>query len=98
MKKVFREDFRLEVYPLNPGHFGSFSISGIRRTEDEEFALCESIKRQIRKHVDGIGGVYIVYDTVEQCEFCNSVWEKAWDTEGPICCDKALEEYEGGKK
>ena len=57
-----KTNFYLKVYPKNLGYFGNVFVSGMYRTEKEEQKICEEIKRQILRHVDDVGNIYISWD------------------------------------
>ena len=83
MKKIIREEFRVEVYP---------DIRYMKLTEDRIKSMCDDIALQIRRHVD-VGDVHVTCDTSIVCEYCGYGWEL--DEDGiPACCDKAIEEAE----
>lgn len=47
------------VEPKYAGNYGIFRIGGCQRIPKEEYNLCESIKTDIKRHVDDVGQVYI---------------------------------------
>ena len=87
MKKTRRFNYRVVVEPA----------IYLNDSEQVERAICEYIKEQIKRHVDNVSNVYIRWDTLSFCEHCGRVWEE--DEQGcPLCCDKAIEEWEKQKK
>ena len=64
--------------------------------EDYVKNICETIKQQVKRHVDEAGDVYIQWDTVEYCEFCGYSWEE--DQDGPVCCGQAQKEWDNHKE
>ena len=87
MKKVKRFNYRVVAVPV------------IYPTDSEcEIKVrCESIKNEIKRHIDNIASVYISWDTQVYCEYCGYEWEQ--DENGcPLCCDKAVEEWEKQRK
>jgi hypothetical protein len=53
----------------------------------------------VKRHVDGIDGVDIEYDSV--CVFCGETWEvqkdnsdPGWPKGKPLCCDEAVMAWE----
>lgn len=87
-KVVKHENFRVVVYPRDPGDFGYAQVSGPARTEAEERRLCDEIMRNIRRHVDGIGHVYSTSDRIECCQHCGSQWTEKNEIYNGGCCAK----------
>lgn len=83
MKKRIREDIRVEVTP---------SLWG-RESEQQQEALCQGIAASIRRHVDDVGQVRVVWDSKQVCSFCGMEWEE--DEDGcPVCCGGAQDEWD----
>jgi len=83
MKVTKKENPRVVVYP------SYFSWEGEKAAQD----LCESIKKDIQRHVDGVNQIDIKWDKEEVCSYCGLTWET--DEAGqPQCCTKAQEEWE----
>ena len=82
VKLLVRENFRIEVYP----------DLWIRKTDDAKIEYCNLIKREIHRHIDGVDGALVQWDTKEICEFCKSEWEVD-ETGEPVCCTKAQDEW-----
>lgn len=62
---------------------------------DEFFRdICEEMILQIKRHVDNVGLLHLEWDWI--CSFCGRDWEE--DEDGPLCCTKAVEEYDNDKK
>ena len=87
-KKTIREDFRIRVdadaYSEEQG--GDY----LERT-------LNGMITDIKRHVDGVGWIGIVWDSRDVCEFCNRNWEVSEEPgEGglPLCYGKAHEEWE----
>jgi hypothetical protein len=97
MKKTTRDNYRIEVYPKDPGDFGVCFISGIERSDSELMRALEDIKSQIQRHVDGIGrhSVHIVHDRKDVCEWCGSEWTEGKSPHNGGCCAKDCEVMEG---
>jgi len=91
-KKAHRENFRVEVYPRNPGDFGCGSISGCTQTEKEWEQACQDILDQIKRHVDGLPHRHavgdVVWDTIGVCSFCDRSWTEDSDKYNGGCCDE----------
>ena len=101
-------NFRVVVAPRSLGDFGYGSISDyvicpdpVRR-QREYAQACDEIAQQIRRHVDGVGGVAVEYDTLRECEHCGDRWtEDSADYNGGCCqADQWAEDAraEGGGK
>jgi len=86
-KIVTRTNFRVvaEVY-----EFGKPDANWSERKAN-------SIKEQIKRHIDDIGQVYIEYDTNTTCSHCGYEWEVDPETKEPLCCSKAQQEFEQEK-
>ena len=61
-EKPHTEWFHLEVRPKSAGYFGGAFVSGVHRTPKEAEALAEEMKHAIKRHVDSVGAVYIVWE------------------------------------
>ena len=58
--------------------------------------LFDEIIKRIKRHVDDIQRMDVVYDSEDVCEFCGYDWET--NTDGlPLCCDEAQKEFENHK-
>ena len=56
----------------------------------------EELQREIKKHCDYYEGSILNRKYV--CSFCGADWESSLDETGcPICCDKAMEEFNANK-
>jgi methionyl-tRNA synthetase len=92
VKKI--ENLRVVVEPRGAGDFGFASISGMKRTLEEEMAICEDIIQQIKRHVDDIGSVYLERDSELVCEHCGAYWtEGSASKHNGGCCSKDCEVY-----
>jgi hypothetical protein len=97
VKKTY-ENHRVVVEPRSLGDFGFGSISDYSICPDPEERnarykeICEEIKSDIKRHVDQVGSVYVDFDTVLSCSFCNCEWETDANGE-PLCCDEAVDEW-----
>ena len=95
-----KSNFRVEVYP--------YALLGqSHESENDLLNKCEEIKRQIKRHIDGIGSCDVDYDTELICSYCSFIWEELEDykyyyienhkiicTMSPCCCDRAVREWE----
>ena len=95
MKTTLKENYRVIVEP----HY-SLYLRGEER-EDDARSTCESIVDEIKRHVDDIQSVDIIFDESEICEFCQTEWE-VYDQDFPeddiikglpACCRKAQDEF-----
>jgi hypothetical protein len=93
MKVTYQENYRVVVEPRGLGNFGCVHMSDglIERDPQKRAArykdLCESIKDDIKRHVDDVGSVYIESDTVKECSHCGSTWSEKSDQYNGGCCD-----------
>jgi len=106
VKKTIKENFRVEVFPKSLGDFGLVRISDYAVEPDEENrnqeykAVCEDIVCQIERHVDGVGSIYVEFDTRHVCSFCGFDWDVNTDPDDPdfgfgepCCCTAAQDEW-----
>ena len=83
-KKQVKSDFHVIIWPKG--------CSWIPTTHEDYEKTCQEIKRQVKRHIDNVASVAIVYDSEWICEYCNRLWEE--DENGlPVCCDKAQEKF-----
>lgn len=89
MKRIERENIRVEVTPRQPGDYGFGHIGLPARPADEEIRLCEEIAREIRRHVDDLGrsSVIVQWDNVPYCDHCGSSWTEGDSPHNGGCCD-----------
>lgn len=79
-KRIQWENYRVVVTPRRVGDFGyvrvtdSFVESDSAKLHKRYMDICESILSDIRRHVDDVGDVDVVYDKCETCEFCYAEW------------------------
>ena len=79
MKTVTRENFRVEVKSqANPRYYADAEI--IRE--------CEDMIIQVKRHVDNVSSVRIVWDDAGTCSFCGATWTEPEDTYNGGCCEK----------
>lgn len=93
-KIINKQNFRVEAYPRMPGNFGAIRIGGVTRSVAETEALCESIARDINRHVDGLESVYVAWDDYPECEHCGSRWTEDHDRHNGGCCAKDCDVFE----
>lgn len=96
MKKILKENIRVEVYPYH------YRLS--KQTEESIIRDCGYIASSILRHVDDIDTAYVTWDMKTICEFCHLEWEESKDNSDPdfpigmpLCCDKAIKEWEKSK-
>lgn len=91
-KKTEQTNFRVVVWPRDPGDFGWARIGGQRWSENEQRQICEKIAGLIKRHVsfgeDDRGDIRVVCDTEHSCEHCGSQWTEDDPTYNGGCCDK----------
>jgi len=106
-KKIIKENFRVVIEPKGLGDFGlAWASDSIGCSDEEERAKmyerrCRDIVAQVKRHIDNIGWIGVEYDVREICEYCGNEWEvnqdpndPDWELGQPLCCDKAIEEWE----
>jgi hypothetical protein len=81
MKKIIKNNFRLEIYPEH---------SNSDLSELEAQMLCNKILQQIKRYV-GVNYTIFAWDQKTICEYCGFEWE--WDEVEPECCQKAADEW-----
>ena len=62
-------EYEVYTYPRDAGDFGVCKMSDVYRSPWEEKRIVEQIKKDISRHVDNIGGVYITYKRYTPSEF-----------------------------
>ena len=95
-KEIYRDNYRVEVYPRNPLHCSIGTILGIQKTEHEAETQCRDIAEQIERHVDNLPSrgpkTCVLWDTWYVCSFCGADWtEGAESPHNGGCCDKDIE-------
>jgi hypothetical protein len=92
MKKVFKTNYRVEVYP-RVTTWGDV-------TDEIRKDTCQEMISDIRRHIDNVNSVEIVHDTEEVCSHCHHDWDVSMDDNDPeyprgmpLCCDKAINEW-----
>jgi len=98
MKIIKKSNYRVVIEPET--HIYGFELS-----EDTVKNSLKTIQEQIKRHVDNIGHVGVECDTEELCSHCGLRWEVSEDDlepdfpKGtPVCCQKAIDEYNEGIK
>lgn len=86
------DNYRIEVVPER------VYFRTDRKTE-HEYRLMEltEAKAGIERHVDGLESVTVAWDTKQVCSHCRVPVEDAMTSDGPGCCDQAVELYETWK-
>lgn len=90
MAKVHKiEDIHVRVYPEDP-------MFERLRTTVLTIDACKAIAADIRRHVDGCGGVDWHCTESDVCSFCGAPWEEKMDARdiSPACCEAACDEWE----
>lgn len=93
-RAIIHNNYRIEVYPRNVGDGGWIKMSErlIEPDDAKRNAIykqeCELLIPQIKRHVDGIGSVTVVFDTEEHCSFCGGNWTEKSETYNGGCCDE----------
>jgi rubrerythrin len=101
-KIIQKSNYRVIVTPSRLGSLGAVSVSDkflYSKQEDRERKYaerCEEIKKQIIEFVGNVKSLDVEYDTEEVCSHCGYNWQED-ETGCPVCCDKAIEEFETSK-
>lgn len=88
-------NYRVVVEPKRLGNLGFLTVSDERiepdpeKREQEYKSRCESIIDQIKRHVDSVGWVGLVWDAETRCSYCGHV-----EDGDPDCCNRAIAERE----
>ena len=98
MKITLKENYRVVVEPNR----SYWTRGDLKELEEEKRNTCESIVDDIKRHVDDVNSVEVIFDESEICEFCQTEWE-VWEEEEfedggyikgePVCCNKAGDEF-----
>lgn len=89
MKVERKINIRVEVEPRTPLYYLSESSE---KREKYEFELCRGIEEQIKRHVDDVDYISIMYENYAFCSYCENEWEE--DEHGcPLCCNEAITEW-----
>ena len=93
----------VEARPLRNGWWLTGQHLTREEIEQHLIAGCNQIMSEVKRHVDDIYGVAVVYDSVKVCGFCEEPWDTALVAESdatdeepfgwPICCDAAQDEW-----
>lgn len=91
-----RSEWRVVVHPKRRGDFGSVIFSDNHYTQEERERhfdnLTKDIRAAIKRHVDGVDRIDILYDTHDYCSHCGREWETE-ESGIPVCCSKAQDEW-----
>ena len=97
MKKINKNNFRVVIEPRRIGDYGFCRISDNAYSQEEkekEYAkMCRDILDECKRHIDNVGSIYIDYDAEEICSFCGYGWDIDPETKEPLCCNKAIDEF-----
>ncbi|MDP5310409.1 hypothetical protein [Streptomyces poriferorum] len=111
MKQTNRDDFRVVITPRRLGDFGWMSMSDRMASSDPERDIrerCEEIAAEVKRHVDNVGSVEVLFTETHTCSHCGYVWEVLTADEAanpancqdehsvegePVCCDAAIAEF-----
>lgn len=95
-----KENFRVVVEPRTMGDIGVFSMSdntiyhgegSQERKERDYLDRCDEIAADIKRHVDNVRYVEVMYDQEDVCEFCGDLWTSE-NSNYNGCCSKDEEE------
>ena len=60
------------------------------RIDSANREACRGIAEQVKRHIDNIGSVQVLWDVEVTCSFCGSRWTEDSDTfNGGCCCQDA---------
>ncbi len=93
---MFKDDIHVVVEPRREGDFGVFSIGGYGTPESNEKHLEQEAKRivqDIRRHVDDVSNVYVVFETKVRCSHCGDVELFGTTSLWPDCCGAEQREF-----
>ena len=76
-----KENIRVEV------EAGGYMRITRRSPEEQMVDACEGVAAQIRRHVDGLGSVRVMWDTAGTCEHCGAQWTEDSPDYNGGCCD-----------
>ena len=97
MRSTRRENIRVVVTPRQEGDFGWMSVSiGNPQSNSEHMrAEADRIVAEIRRHVDGIAGVGVIWETITVCGNDEYRIDAAGDSTRwwPECCTADQQEY-----
>lgn len=68
IKKVKTNNVEIRINAKSAGDFGFMRIGGMERTPEKEYQECESILREIKRHVDNVGWSHIGQMEIFQTE------------------------------
>lgn len=90
-KKETATEYWVRVEPRHLGDFGTFLYPDEDDRMNDYKDRCESVITEIRRHVDGVGNVYLVAAKEWTCEFCGATWSEVGDKFNGGCCDEDME-------
>ena len=92
MKTTVRTDIHVEVWPKAAGDLGFGTITRVKRTEQEEFAICEEMAASIRRHTDDVASAVVVWSREDVCEHCGGAWTEGDSLHNRGCCLEDIDE------
>ena len=83
MKIIKKINFRIVIEPAT------------YHVQDEKYieSTCKQIVDNVKRHVDDVSSVGYKFDTEVTCSFCGLYWETDKETGEPVCCTKAINEF-----
>lgn len=72
-------------------------VYGIALSEETLKRDLKEAVEQIKRHVDNIRSADIEWDIEEICSHCGYGWEIDEETKEPVCCQKAIDEFNSQK-
>lgn len=94
------ENYRVIIEPRRLGDFVYYSVSDylvcpdLQRRQQQYKERCDEIASEVRRHVDNVGSVEVVCDSIEVCEHCGAEWTEQSKNYNGGCCDADQKAYE----
>ena len=92
------ENWRVVIEPRSLGNLGFASMSDQVIEPDEMKRnhryrdACDSLVREVKRHIDGVESVYVDCDTNHTCDHCGYCWSGKNSDYNGGCCEKDQEE------
>lgn len=89
-----RVNHRVVITPRRLGDFGmariseSFCYKYEQDRHKKYLDICESIKLEVKRHVDNVSDVSVEFDNEYVCEFCGSKWTEESKKYNMGCCER----------
>jgi hypothetical protein len=80
-----RTNYSVSVEPRKPW------IYDITDLDEQMKSRCDDMVQQIKRHIDDVAWVGVVWETYNTCSFCGAVWTEDGNEFNGGCCDKDME-------